>query len=218
MNKIRIVLADDHAIVRDGLRNVLNGDPLFEVVGEAADGGAAFSEIEHLAPDVAIVDISMPGMNGIELTRRIKASNPGVKIMILSMYDNEEYVDRLIRLGVMGYMVKDDAIIDVAEGVMEIMQGNLFFSKKITKTIVSKFRNESENLQTPVKEEHPEGLSEREIEVLKLIARGMTSKEIGTMLDLSDKTINVHRANILRKLKSHKSTDMVKYAIDRGLI
>jgi len=218
MNKIRILLADDHAILRDGLRYILNTTSDYEIVGEAGDGKEAIDKIEKYRPDIAILDISMPTITGIEISRQVKKYFPGTKIIILSRHDNEEYVNQVLKYGVNGYILKDDAGADLLKAISEIMKGNIYLSPRIMTRIVGDYtygrRWESPRVRNSVFET----LTSRETEILKLIAESKTNAEISAALRISCKTVKVHRANIMQKLHAHKVTDLVKYALKQGLV
>jgi DNA-binding NarL/FixJ family response regulator len=216
--KVRIFLADDHRILRDGLRNIICSEPDFEVSGESGDGREALEMIERDRPDIAIVDISMPGMTGIEVARQIKKFHPEIKVLILSRHDSEEYVDTLIKYGVDGYVLKDSAGGDLITAVREACKGNIYLSPRLIKNLVSEFHDLSSSGHHAIGEHIIRELSNREKEILKLIAEGKTNAEIASLLFISDKTVKAHRANIMKKLGKHKVADLVKYAMQKGLI
>lgn len=216
MSKIKIVFADDHAIVRDGLRSLFKSDPQFLLLGEAANGEEALELVAKHKPDVAILDISMPGVNGIEATRIIKRTHPSTKVMILTMHENEQYVHELIQIGADGYVLKNSEKKEIFDGVKAIARGEHFFSSDVSKLLIGGLIKKSRGNM----EQHPPGngdLTEREKEILKLIAEGMTSRQIAAHLSLSVSTINVHRASLKRKLDIHDVAGLVKYALRTNL-
>jgi DNA-binding NarL/FixJ family response regulator len=193
---------------------ILNSSNLCEVVGEAGDGQEAFDKIAKLKPDIAILDISMPSLSGIELARKIRKYFPQIKIIMLSRHDNEEYVRQLLKSGIHGFVLKDEAGNDMMRALDAVMKNETYLSPRITKKIMENIREGTEKR----KEDPFDILTNREREILKLIAEGRSSEEIGKKLVISASTVKVHRANIMRKLDIHKATDMVKYAIKEGIV
>lgn len=218
MKPTRIFLADDHAILREGLKHILNTLPGCEVVGEAGDGQQALEQIEQLKPDIAVMDISMPVLTGIEVTRRVRRYYPDIKVIILSRHDNEEYVYQLLQYGVHGYIVKEEAGDDLIRAVEAVLQGETYLSPRIAKKVVSDFRAGGRTSREGPISEQFSVLTNREREVLKLIAEGLSNEEIARALWISPRTAKVHRANIMKKLDVHKVADLVKYAIKAGLV
>jgi len=218
MNKTKIFLADDHAIVREGLRYILGSVTGYEVVGESGDGREALGMIEKLKPDIAIIDISMPGMTGVEIARQVKKYTRTVRIIILSRHDNEEYVNELLKLGVNGYVLKDNAGDDLLRAVAEVSKGNIYLSPRITRKIVTDYLSPNVREAAGRPDSQFTALSTREREILKLIAEGRSNAEIASTLWISDKTVKVHRSNIMKKLGIHKVADLVKYAVKSGLV
>lgn len=218
MNKTRIFLADDHAILREGLRYILGSVPGYEVTSESGDGREALGMIEKLKPDIAIIDISMPGMTGIEISRQIKKYVPETRVIILSRHDNEEYVSELLRLGVNGYVLKDNAGDDLLRAVAEVAKGNIYLSPRITRKIVTDYIAPGQREGAGRHDSQFTALSIREREILKLVAEGRSNAEIASTLWISDKTVKVHRSNIMKKLGIHKVADLVKYAVKNGLV
>lgn len=214
MNRTKIYLADDHAILRDGLKHILSGEGGMVVVGEAGDGKTAYEEIERIKPDVAVLDISMPVLTGLEVARLLRKYNNEIKIIILSRHDNEEYIQEALKNGINGYILKDNAGDDLIRAIHEVLKGNVYLSPRIvtmlTRGIVTNEKNDK-NVRDGI-------LSHREKEVLKLVAEGTQSSEIASLLRISVKTVKVHRLNIMNKLDIHNVTDLVKYAIKNGLI
>ncbi|HSV97022.1 MAG TPA: response regulator transcription factor [Spirochaetota bacterium] len=218
MNKTKIFLADDHAILREGLRYILGSVTGYEIVGESGDGREALGMIEKLKPDIAIVDISMPGMTGIEIARQVRKYTPSVSIIILSRHDNEEYVNELLKLGVNGYVLKDNAGDDLLRAVAEVSKGNIYLSPRITRKIVTDYLAPGAREAARRPDSQFTALSTREREILKLIAEGRSNAEIASTLWISDKTVKVHRSNMMKKLDLHKVADLVKYAVKSGLV
>jgi DNA-binding NarL/FixJ family response regulator len=217
VKKIKIFLADDHAILRDGLKSIISDDDRFEVEGESGDGREALEMIDKRVPDIAIIDISMPTMSGIELARQTKKYHPEVKILILSQHDNEEYVNELMSIGVDGYMLKTNAGEELIKALTDIQNGNNYLSPRLTTKLLSGLRNPGTTKMTDLKSSF-RLLSNREREILKLIAEGKTNKEISSLLFISVETVKTHRASIMKKLDIKNIAEAVQYAIKKGLI
>ncbi len=217
MKKVKIFLADDHAILREGLRYILSGVQDYEIAGESGDGREACEMIERIRPDVAILDISMPSMTGVEVARRILRYRPEVRIIMLSRHDNEEYVRELLDYGVHGYVLKDNAAEDLLRAISEVLRGNIYLSPRIISSIVPG-RARSAGPEPSDTDGASALLSHREREILKLIAEGKSAAQIASGLFLSENTVKVHRSNIMKKLGIHKTVDLVKYAIRNGLV
>jgi DNA-binding NarL/FixJ family response regulator len=211
---IRVLLVDDHTILREGVRALLAGEPRIVVVGEAGNGSEALDKVEALHPDIVLMDMVMPVMNGLEATGHIKRSHPEVKVLILSMYDDDEYVQQVIQAGASGYLLKGMAADDLILAIHEVHAGASFLNPavaaKLIEDYVRRVRGEADSVSEP--------LTGREREVLKLIAEGNTNQEIADVLCLSRKTVESHRANIMRKLDLHDVTELVKYALRAGII
>jgi DNA-binding NarL/FixJ family response regulator len=214
MKKIRILLADDHTILRDGIRSLLEDEPDMIVVGEAEDGRSAVKLACQLLPDVVLMDIAMPLLNGLEATRRIKHSSPHVKILIMTMYENEEYIRQALASGAMGYILKDATARELLDAIHTIQRGEAVLSPAITRLVIENYLRWGD-LQ---EDDTSDGLSPREREVLQLIAEGYTSKQIAEILCISIKTVQAHRANLMSKLHLHDRADLIKYAIQRKII
>ncbi|MCP5497889.1 MAG: response regulator transcription factor [Leptospiraceae bacterium] len=219
--KIKVYLADDHAILREGLKLILTSQKNCEIIGESGDGKEALEEIERLKPELVILDISMPTMTGIEVARKIRRYYPSMKIIVLSRHDNEEYVKQLLKYGIHGYVLKDDAGNDLIRAVDAVFKDQVYLSPRITNHLVNDFQILKKREQKTSREETIQSfdvLTNREREIVKLIAEGKSNDEIGHSLWISPRTVKVHRANIMRKLNLHKVTDVVKYALKAGII
>jgi len=214
MSKIHILIADDHSIVREGVRMILDGQEDFEVVGEASTGRQALEEARRLRPDVVVMDISMPDMTGIEATAKIRSELSGTQVMGLTMHEDESYVFALLKAGAAGYVLKRAAAEDLVAAVRAAHQGEAFLYPTVAKLVVQDF------LQRATAQDRAtlDGLTEREREVLTLIAEGLTNQEIAGRLYISIKTVQTHRAHIMEKLNLHDRTELVRYAIRKGLI
>lgn len=215
MDKIRILIADDHNIVREGVRMILTSQEDFEVVGEASTGREALEQARSLQPDVVVMDISMPDMTGIQATEKIRKELPSVQVLGLTMHEEDSYVFELLRVGAAGYVLKRAAAEDLVSGVRAAHRGEAFLYPSVAKRVVEDFLQRATAQE---KEQALDGLTEREREVLTLIAEGLTNQEIASRLFISIKTVQTHRAHILEKLNLHDRTELVRYAIRKGLI
>ncbi len=217
MKNIKILIVDDHEVVRDGLKNILLSLNNVAIVGEAANGEDSISMYDSLKPDLVIMDISMPGMNGIEATRIIKENDPNAKILILTMHDNQEYLNQIIRSGAKGFVLKNTDKEELLDAVKTVSNGENFFSKDISKLIIENYiRSAKETDKTEGYKEVP--LTKREIEILKYIAEGNSNQEIANKLYISYNTVDTHRKNIMHKLSIKNTAGLVRYAIEKGLI
>ncbi len=214
MQKIRVILVDDHAIVREGVRSLLGKRDNIEVVAEATDGREAIAIATQFRPDVVVLDISMPLMDGLEATRQIKKECPDTKILVLTMHDDEEYFFQFLRAGASGYVTKRAASRELISAIEAASRGESFFCPSMAKHLLSNYLKLDKTTQDVEQVE----LTPREREVVKLIAEGHTNQQIADLLHRSVKTIESHRANILRKLDIHDSIELVKYAIRKKLI
>jgi DNA-binding NarL/FixJ family response regulator len=216
MNKITILLADDHTIVRQGLRVLLEAQPDMKVVGEAATGRQALQIARKQMPDVVVMDIAMPSLNGLEATRQIIRAIPSAKVLILSSYNDDEYVSQLTEAGAAGYLLKQTAATDLIRAIREIHKGKSFFSPAVSKRLLEYYR-ETIVKGTRVPKPRP-GLTSRETEVLQLIAEGEANKQIAAELGISIKTVEKHRQQVMNKLHIHEVAGLTRYAISKGMI
>jgi len=214
-NKIKVVIVDDHAILREGMKALLALSEHIEVVGGAANGKEALDLVAQLHPDVVLMDIAMPLMDGIESTRRLTKMFPGVKVIVLSQHDNREYILSVIKAGASGYLLKKAVTADIISGIQAVYDGGFYFYPSITKTVIEDYLEKDKEKPT---EDTYDRLSDREREVLKLIVEGHSSNEIAQMLFISVKTVLRHRTSIMEKLDIHNRTELVKYAIRKGII
>ena len=210
---IRILLVDDHKIVRDGLRTLIEKEPGMEVVGEARNGREGLKLTRKLLPDVTIMDITMPDMNGIDATRSILEEHPEIKVIALSMHSDRRLVSGMLEAGASGYLLKDSAFEELARAVHAVMAHQTYLSPSITDIVIKRFIGKSTSVERSVFTD----LTKREREVLQLLVEGMSTKEVASSLNVSVKTIETHRANIMDKLDIHSISELVKYAIREGL-
>jgi len=215
MPKTKILVVDDHAIVREGVRMILAKESDLEVVGEAGDGEQALELTERLRPDVVIMDISMPGMGGIEATQTIRTRHPEVQVLALTMHEDESYIFQLLRAGAAGYVLKRAAAQDLVQAVRAAAKGEAFLYPSIARKVVEDYLR---RVETGEERERYDGLTTREKEILTLIAQGLSNQQIAEKLFISIKTVQTHRAHILEKLGLHDRTELVRYAIRKGLI
>lgn len=212
---IRILLADDHAVVRDGVRALLEKQTDMAVVAEAADGREAAQLAEEFQPDVVVMDIGMPGLNGIDATRRILAAHPQIGVVILSMHQDESYVLRSLKAGAKSYLLKDSLRSDVLEAIRAVAQGRSFLTRKISRMMQEDYIREMEHRGL---EDSYDLLTDREREVLQLAAEGKPNKEIAAELNISLTTVETHRTHILQKLGLHSVPELILYAVRKGII
>jgi len=215
MSPIRIVLADDHTILRNGLRAVLERHPEFAVVGEASNGREAVEVVAKERPDVVLLDIAMPMLNGIEAARRIAAEYPKTAVMILSMHSDEAYILKALRVGARAYLLKDSAETDLVHAIRAVSSGKAFFSPAVSKVLADDYLRQ---VQQQGIEDRYELLTGRERELLQLIAELKSTKDIAALLGVSPHTIDTHRANLMQKLNVHSIPELILYAVRKGVI
>jgi two-component system response regulator NreC len=215
MSKIRVFLVDDHTIMREGLVYLLKEEADIEVVGTAENGHRMLKDVKKTAPDVVVVDITMPVLGGLEATQQLKKLLPKAKVLILTMHTDENYVHQAFKLGASGYLVKKGTTEDLVSAIKAVYRGETYISPAVSERVVQEFLRSTRLSPKP---SFPDKLTFRERQILKLIAEGWPSKKIGDHLNISTRTVETHRANIMQKLKLHKVADLVKYAIRRGLV
>ncbi len=216
MNRIRILLADDHAILREGIRALLEDQPDMAVVGEAADGRRAVELACELTPDVVVMDIGMPLLNGLEATRQIKRNCPRVAVLVLTMHDNEEYVSQLLAEGAAGYVLKRAASSELVSAIRAVAAGQSYLSPSVTRLLIESYVGRQP--AAPAIVDPFDTLTAREREVLQLVAEGHTNSQIAKLLNISLKTVKAHRSHLMQKLSLHDRGDLIKLAIQRGII
>lgn len=215
MKKIKVLLAEDHTIVRQGLKRILEEVPEIEVVGEASTGREAVCMSEKLRPDVVVIDITMPQLNGLEATRQIVRILPRTKVLVLTMHANEEYIRQMLKAGARGYLLKDAADSDLIAAITALERGSSFLSPAVSKIIIEDYVQWAKKADFM---DRYELLTNREREILQLIAEGKTNKEIAKLLCLSIYTVNTHRRRIMEKLDLHSTAEIVAYAMRKGIV
>lgn len=215
MPRVRILLADDHTVMRSGLKLLLEREPGFSVIAEAADGRTAVEMVDRHSPDVVVMDIAMPNLNGIEAAGRVTDAHPKTAVVMLSMHSDEAYVLRALKAGARGYLLKDSAESDLIAAVRNVSQGKTFFSPAISNLLVEDYIRE---LRERAVEDSYELLTPRERELLQLLAEGKTTKEIAASLNLSPYTVDTHRSNLMRKLNLNSLAELILYAVRKGVI
>jgi two-component system, NarL family, response regulator NreC len=215
MKKLRVLLADDHILMRSGLRALLDRQPNLEVVGESENGRETVALAASLKPDVVVMDVGMPILNGIEATQTIVTQNPTVAVVILSMHADESYVMRALKAGARGYLLKDSAAADLIGAIQATSQGKSFFSPKVSRILAEDYVRV---LKQKGAVDTYDLLTSREREILQLLAEGKTNKEVATALNISAYTVETHRGHILQKLDLHNSAELVLYAVRKGII
>jgi len=215
MQKIKVLIVDDHAILRDGISALLSLAADIEVIGEAENGREAIDRARQLAPDVVLMDIAMPAMDGLEATRRIHKEFPQMKVLTLTQYDDREHLLSLLEAGAEGFISKTAASSELASAIRSVYQGDSFLSPSVAKLLLKHYR---QGARAGRGQDPYDQLTDREREVLKLLAEGHTSREIADTLVISPKTVEGHRTNVMAKLDIHNRTDLVKYALRKGII
>lgn len=214
MSVLRIVIADDHEVARRGVRALLEGHHGWEVCGEAADGREAVNMVSRLRPDLALLDIGMPGLNGLDATRQILAALPETRVLILTMHDSEQVVREVLAAGAVGFLLKSDAGRDLVAAVEALQFGRTFFTSKVAQLVLEGYLHPGEQDDMAFRSV----LTPREREVIQLLAEGKTTKEVATTLNLSVKTAETHRTNLMRKLDLHSVVDLTLYAVRNGIV
>jgi DNA-binding NarL/FixJ family response regulator len=211
--RIRVLIADDHALMREGLRALLRADDI-EVVGEASDGQDALAQCRRLRPDVVLMDVAMPGLGGLEATLELRRELPGVRVLVLTQYDDREYVARFLKAGVSGYVLKKAAGSELAAAIRSVHRGGLVLDPQVARDAMDGMAARPDGAaQDPY-----DALTEREKQVLKLVAEGASSKEVAAVLGMSVKTAMTHREHLMEKLGLHNRTDLIRFAVRRGVI
>lgn len=213
MPKTKVLLVDDHVVVRQGLKALFADEPDIDVIGEANNGREALDRLETLQPDVVLMDISMPGLNGIEATRQIQQRHPAIKVVVLSMHANEEYVFQVLQAGAAGYVLKQSDSLEVLTAIRAAMLGGSFLSPPISRTVIDDYLRRTEARHHP---DESARLTSREREVLQLLAEGRSNRDIAAELNISVKTVETHRANMMNKLDVASKTELVRYALRKG--
>ena len=214
MKKIRVLITEDHTIVRQGLVALLRSEPDIEVVGEASDGLEAFEMAKKLIPDVVLMDIAMRNLNGLDATRKIKKLFPEMKVLVLTMYDNEECIFQILKAGASGYLIKDSAMTDLISAIKAISQGDSYLSPSISRKVIDEYIRRAEMGE---KRSADDPLSSREREILQLIAEGHSIPQVASLLCISKKTVEAHKTHMMEKLNIHDKVGLIKYAIRTGL-
>jgi DNA-binding NarL/FixJ family response regulator len=217
MEKIRLILVDDHQLVRTGIANLLSGEPGFEIIGEAADAKDFFALLKQTVPDIAILDIALPGLSGIEITKKLHQEFPGIRILILSMHTSEEFIFNAINSGARGYLPKNTSRKELIEAIYAIQRGEEYFAESISNVILKSYIRKAKS-DSPDTENNENLLSKREIEVLKLFAEGMTNQEIADKLFISIRTVESHKNHIMARLELKTTVDLVKFAIRNNIV
>ncbi len=215
MARIRVLIADDHAIVREGVRAVLAMSEDIEVVGEAANGQEAIEAARALSPDVILMDIAMPGLGGLEATLEIRKENPDAKILVLTQYEDREYIRRFLKAGVSGYVLKKAAGAELTAAIRAVNRGGLVLDPEVAREAM---REQAASAAGAGEADPYESLTDREKQVLKLVAEGRSNKEVAELLDISVKTAMSHREHIMQKLDLHSRTELIRFAIQKGVI
>jgi two-component system response regulator DegU len=215
---IKILIVDDHRIIRDGLRSLLSEEKEIEIVGEASNGEEALLKNRELSPDLIIADITMPEMNGIEMTREICKEDSKTKVLIVSMHDNEDYINQALEVGASGFLLKDSSKDELIKAIKAVESGETYCSGEVSKILLNKFLMSSKSKKLKVEAEEKLELTKREKEILKLISDGLSNKEIANKLFVSTRTIDTHRYNLMQKLGVKNGAELVRLAFKLNLI
>jgi DNA-binding NarL/FixJ family response regulator len=216
MKPIKTLLADDHTIVREGLRSLLLADKGIEIIGEARNGRQAVEMASALRPEVVVMDIAMPILNGLEATRQILSANPDIKVLVLSAHTDDAYIDRVIAVGAVGFLIKQTSAHILAKAIHEVVAGNSFYGPQVSKRLRDHYEKPDKPGGVMIKK--PTGLTSREIEVLQLVAEGQANKQVAALLSISIKTVEKHRQHLMDKLNIHDTASLTRYAIAQGII
>ena len=215
MSKIKVFLADDHHVFREGIRLLLERVPDMEIIGEADDGEEAVTKVSQLIPDVVLMDITMPGLNGLEAARQMKQKHPSIKVLILTMHETDQYLSEMLEVGASGYLVKTTTSRELISAIRAVNQGDVYLYPSIARMLVGDYL---QRVKSGEEKTSYNGLTPREREILKYIAEDRQNKEIAQLLGISVRTVQAHRTNLMEKLGAHDRTQLVKYAIRKGII
>ena len=218
MGTLRVLVADDHEVVRKGLRSIVEEQPGWEVAGEACDGHEAVDKARALRPDVAVVDVSMPGLNGLEATRQMLRNDAETKVLILTMHESDPLIRQVLDAGARGYLLKSDASRDLVTAVEAIRRNKTYFTARVAQIVLDGYLDKKPGSAPPTDDAPASRLTPRQREIVQLLAEGKSSKEVAVALGLSVKTAETHRANIMRRLECHSVSELVRYAIRNKII
>lgn len=213
MRAIKILLADDHELIRTGIRNLLGANKDFMIVGESGDGEETLTKVREMKPDVVVIDISMPKMSGIEVTKHLREEFPTVKVLVLTMHENVEYVYQIYKAGAGGYLLKNAGREEITSAIYAVARGEKFFSPRVSELMISKYMQQAERRDS---QSADTSLTKREEEILRLIAKGLNNQQISNQLFISPRTVDTHRTNIMQKLDIHDAANLVRYALEHG--
>lgn len=216
MDKIRILLADDHALIRSGIATLLQGNADFSIIGEAKDGEEAVQKAKELNPDVVVIDLSMPKLSGVEATKIIKKKFPNIRVLVLTMHENEEYVYQILKSGAGGYVLKSAGKEELSSAIRAVARGEKFFSPRVSQIMAEGYLRRAEEDEL-IRRQEDVPLTRREKEILALVANGLTNQQIADQLYISPRTVDTHRTNIMQKLDIHDVVNLVRYAIEHGI-
>jgi DNA-binding NarL/FixJ family response regulator len=215
MAKLRVLLVDDHTVVRQGLRKILESDDEIEIVGEAGDGRSAVDMVQRMRPHVVVMDVALPELNGIEATRQITKRVDGAKVLVLTMHSDDVYVRQSLKAGARGYLLKDSEDLDLIKAVKAVGQGGSFFSPSVSKVLLAGYLGDPTGKEV---EDNLALLTDREREVLQLIAEGKTNKEVANLLNVSINTVETHRKHVMEKLDLHNTAELVRFAVRKKIV
>jgi len=218
MGNLRVVVADDHEVVRKGLRSILEEQPGWEVTGEASDGREAVDNVKSLRPDVSVVDVGMPGLNGLEATRQMLRNDPQTRVLILTMHESDPLIREVLDAGARGYLLKSDASRDLVSAVDAIRKNKTYFTARVAQMVLDGYLDKKPRAAAVESDVPTSRLTPRQREIVQLLAEGKSSKEVAVALGLSVKTAETHRANIMRRLNCHSVSELVRYAIRNNII